>query len=1010
MIKIKKFKTLFVILSLILVSSAQVSVCQNVKAKKATIVYNSVVKDKEGNPVKFANIYGNQGAVVAKSDENGEFSISVNFDTEILIESEGYSPVTINSLTKLPEIVLNRNEFLLGENDKISSSFRSVLKGNLVGNIATIKVPEVLKHDNLNNFQMLLDSYGAGMKGGFNLLGLGDALIIVDGLPRDASTLLPEEIEDISILKDVNSAMLYGSQAKNGVILVKTKRGIANKRIINMSIEQGINTPVVLPKYLNSKEYMTLYNEAQLNDNPDKAPDYNEIAYYDGSNPYRYSDVNYYGDEFLKSSFNSTRFMSEFRGGNNIATYYANIGMEHFDVLYKANNGQSNGTNRLRARGNVDFKINDHFKSYIDAAFVFNTSTGLRTDFFSMASSFRPNDYTPLLSTNLFENPELIEDLIKVKGENILGGNSLVSKNSYGKNVYGEFNLAGYSKTFNNRMLFNTGINYDLVQILKGLSAKANVSFDTYGSYSESIQNTYALYEPIWNDATGKISGVKTINSDSKTGVLTLSSGALQRTIGANVSIDYDRVFNKKHHVTSTLLGFFSTESILNTIYANKNSHLGLNASYEYNNCYLVDFSGAVINSVKLAPGHRLSFSPSLGLGWVVSNANFWKLNNTVNFLKIKATGGILKTDASDYFGYNRFREIYSVGSGFGTGDVGGYNFTSTYVSQIANPNLKMEEMRNINAGVEAAFLNKSLFIEVNYFVNRYANQITQRLNFYPGIISTFIPYENYNETEYSGIDFSLKYQKTINKLKISTGLNVLYSKSEFIKRDEIHNNDYQYLVGKPTDTYWGLKSLGFFSTDAEAIAARQSFGTIRRGDIKYEDLDGNGFIDDNDKTAIGNSSPRIMSDLNFSLGYKGFTLFVNMSSRLGYDWMMSTTETPNNYFWVDGSKKYSEIVLNRWTDQTAATATYPRLTAQTSQNNFRTSDFWKVNGNELTLSRVQLSYDLPTQMFKNTFIKGISAYMRGNNLLMLAEKAMLRQTSIYVSTRNFSLGFKISY
>lgn len=1010
MMKIKTYKTFFLILTFILVGGSQTLWSQGNKAKKTTITFSSIVKDSKGLPIKDAKVYGNQGAVETYTNENGAFSIPVNIDSYILIEHQGYNPMTVNSMNNLLEIILTTDEYLLGNNDNLASAFHKVKKGVSMGNITEIKVPEVLKQDNVTNFQTLLDSYGAGMKGGYNLLGLGDALVIVDGLPRDASTLLPEEIEDISILKDVNSAMLYGSQAKNGVIIIKTKRGIANKRIINMSIEQGINTPVVLPKYLNSSNYMTLYNEAQLNDNPDKAPDYNEIAYFDGTNPYRYPDVNYYSDEFLKSSFNSTRFMSEFRGGNNIATYYANIGMEHFDVLYKANNGKNNGTNRLRARGNVDFKINDHLKSYIDAAFVFNTSTGLRTDFYSMASTFRPNDYSPLLPADLFEDPTLIDDLIKVKGNNILGGNSLISKNSYGKNVYGEFNLAGHSRTFNNRMQFNTGIVYDLDQITQGLSIKANVSFDTYGSYTESIQNTYALYEPIWNDVTGKISDIKTINNDSKTGILSLSAGALQRTIGTDFLLNYDRTFNANHHVSSSLLGYYSTESILNTIYANKNSHVGFHTAYDYKNCYLVDFSGSMINSVKLAPNNRLSFSPSLGLGWVVSKDNFWNDNNTVNFLKIKVTAGILKTDASDYFGYNKFREIYSVGSGFGTGDLGGYNFNSTYVTQTANPNLGMEEMKNINAGIEAALFDKSLFVEANYFINRYAGQVTQRLNYYPGIISTFVPYENYNETEYSGLDFSLKYQKHIGDFLLTAGLNLLYSTSKYIIRDEIHNNDYQYLVGKPTDTYWGLKNLGFFNTDADAIAANQSFGTIRRGDIKYEDLDGSGFIDDNDKTAIGNYSPRIMADLNFSIAYHGFTLFVNASSRLGYDWMMSTTESPNNYFWVDGTKKYSEIVLNRWTDQTASTATYPRLTAQTSQNNFRTSDFWMVNGNEITLSRVQLNYDFPQKMFKNIFIKGISTYLRGSNLLMLAEKAELRQTSTYVSTRNFALGFKISY
>lgn len=1010
MLKIKIYKRLFLILAFVFIGTSQVLWSQNTKAKKTTITFSGVVTDSTGNPIDNASVFANQGAVETTTDINGKFSINVNADSYILIESKGFNSVSILATSNLHNIALVRSEYLLGSSDNTVLPFRSVKKFISVGNISEIKVPEILNQDNITNFQGLLDSYGAGIKGGYNLLGLGDALVIVDGLPRDASNLQPEEIESITVLKDVNSTLLYGSQAKNGVILVKTKRGQANKKNIKMSIESGINAPITLPNYLNSQNYMTLYNEAQTNDNPNKVPDYNEIAYYDGSNPYRYPDVDYYSEEFIKPYYNTTRFIGEFSGGNDVATYYANLGWEHGGVLYKASNNQTNGSDRLRVRGNVDFKISDHIKSYIDAAFVLKGNTGIRTDFFSMASTYHPNDYAPLLPVDVFEDPALIDPLIHINGNNILGGNALTAKNSYGKNIYGELNQAGYSRNYNNTMQFNTGLIYDLEQITQGLTLRGDISFDTYGSYSESILNTYALYEPVWNNTTGKISSLKTINTDSRTGVITLSSGAVQRTIGANALLDYDRTFNQNHHIASSLLGYYSQASILGSVHADRNAHIGLRVAYDYKKCYIADFSGAMINSVKLASGHRLSFSPSLGLGWVVSNASFWTTNKIVDYLKFKASAGVLQTDASDYFGYNRFREIFSGGSGFGTGDNSGFNFGSTYVSQIANPNLGMEKMKNLNIGFDVALFNKSLFIDASYFSTRYSDQIIQRLNYYPAVTSTFVPYENYNETAYSGLDVSLKYQKKVGEVFISTGVNILYSTSEYIKRDEIHNNAYQYLVGQPTDTYWGLKSLGFFSTDAEALAANQQFGTIRRGDIKYADLDGNGFIDDNDKTAIGNASPRIMADVNLSIAYKGFSLFVSASSRLGYDWMMSTTESPNNYFWVDGNKKYSEMVLNRWTDQTASTATYPRLTAQTSQNNFRTSDFWMVNGNDITLSRVQINYDLPAKIFKNVFIKGLSTYLRGSNLLMIAEDAQLRQTNSYVSTRNFALGLKISY
>ncbi|MFZ4581371.1 MAG: SusC/RagA family TonB-linked outer membrane protein [Paludibacter sp.] len=1008
---ITKYKILILLITCLFYGTSQVVWSQASKAKRVKILFTGSVKNTEGIPIENAAIYANQGDVVTKTDSEGNFSLQSNLSTSIFIEAEGYETLTINSISTNHDLVLTKSPYLSGEKDVVQMAFKNAKKSMTVGNISKINVSDILKKDNITRVQNILDTYAPGLRGGTNILGFGDALTIVDGLPRDASYLQPEEIQDITILKDVNSSLLYGSQAKNGVIVIKTKRGTANKKVINMSIESGLNTPIAMPKYLNSSDYMTLYNEAQTNDNPNKVPDYDplEIAKYDGTNPYRYPDVDYYSSEYLKPFYNTTRFFSEFSGGNDIASYYANIGWENSGVLYKANNNVNNGSDRLRVRGNVNFNISEHIKSYIDAAFVFNKSTGIRTDYFTMASTYRPNNYAILLPVEAFEDPTITDPLTHIKNKYILGGNSNIGLNSYGKNLIGELNNAGYSRNYNNTMQFNTGLIFDLENLTKGLKVKTDISFDTYGSYAESIQNSYALYEPVWNDITGKISSIKTINTDSRTGVLNLSSGSLARTIGATLLVDYDRVFNVDHHISSSLLGYYNTASEVTVLHSEKNAHIGFQAAYDYKNCYIVDFTGAMMNSVKLAPGHRLSFSPSIGLGWVASNANFWTENKLINYLKLRASAGILQTDASASFGYNKFREIYQGGSSFGTYD-GGYNFGSTYVSQTANYDLGMEKMKNLNIGFEAALFDKSLFIEASYFSTLYADQLTQRANYYPAFISTTLPYVNYNETSYSGIDISLKFQKKIGEVTLAANLNTLYSVSEYVKRDEIHNNDYQYLVGKPTDTFWGLKNLGMFATDAEAIAANQKYGTIRRGDIHYQDLDANGFIDDNDETSIGNSTPRIMSDLIFSIEYKGFSLFATASSRLGYNWMMSSSESPNKYIWVDGTTKYSEMVLNRWTDETALTATYPRLTAQTSQNNFRTSDFWMRNGNDITISRVQLNYSLPESIFKNLFIKGISAYVRGNNLLMIAQDAKLRQTSSSLNYRNFAVGFKIAY
>ena len=977
---------------------------QKPKVVKAEITFEGKVVDMNGKPIENALIYANQGGTIIATDKDGIFKVKIAANSELLVELKGFKAKTISSITDEHTITLLEDNDRYDWTSKIPVAYRLSNKNQLVGNVQGIDVPEVLKTNNVSRFQSLLDLYGSGLRGGINLLGIGDALVVVDGLPRDPSVLMPEEIESITLLKDVNSAIMYGSQAKNGVIQILTKRGEANKKVIKFSIETGINMPIQLPKYLNSQDYLTLYSEAQVNDNPNKLPDYSagDIQKYDGRNPYQYPSVDYYGSDFLNPMYNSTRFVGEFSGGNKVATYYTSIGWEHQGQLYKSDT-YSYGSDRLRVRGNVNYNITEKISSHLDAAFVFDMANTPRSDFYSMASTFRPNDYTPLLTAEMFDDPTIVDPVLKFNGTYILGGQSLTSRNTYGKNIYGELNMSGYSRNYKNTMQLNTGVSFNLNDVTEGLKLNGDMSFDTYGGFSEQIQNTYALYVPAWSPITGKISSLATINNNTKTGILTLTSGDLYRNINTKIALDYDHLFNGKHHVTSSLFGYYSVASVLNSLHATTDAHLGIRAGYEYKGKYLADLSGALQNSVKLAPGHRVAFSPSLGLGWVISKEDFWKKDGIIDFLKLKANGGILQTDAN--FGFNLYREIYGGTTSFGTGEASGYNFSSMVVSQIANPNLGMEQMKNINIGVEAALFNKSLYLDASLYKTRYAGQIIQRFNYYPTLMSSFIPYENYNETEYTGFDGTITYNKKLGDFSITAAFSLLYSESKYIKVDEVHDNAYQYLVGTSPDAIRGLKFTGFFATDAQAQAAHQQYGTIRRGDMSYLDKDGHGVVNDNDNSVIGNYNPKFTEKFNVSLKYKNFSLFVAANARLGYNWVMS-----GSYFWVDGTTKYSNVVLNRWTDATASTATYPRLTAQTSANNFRISDFWLRNGDSFSLSNVQLNYSFSKKMLNASFIKDASIYLKGDNLLFLAQDAELRQTNTYVPTRNFSLGLKMSF
>ncbi len=975
--------------------SSNYATAQQKKLQKVTVA--STIVDDNGVPIAGATIYGQEGAVVTVSDKEGNFSFEVTSATDILVEASGYETQIIG-LVGSENIVLEKAPFLMGENDVMNIPFGKVKKGESVNGVTVINAEEILKQDNVTSVEELLYGRTLGLLGSTNIRGVGDALVIVDGLPRDISTLNVEEIDQIAILKDINSSVLYGTQAQNGVINITTKRGEAQKRVMNLFVEQGISTPTALPSYLNSADYMTLYNEALANDGLDAQFDEATIANYrSGDNIYRYPDVDYYSDEFLKSFRNTTRVFTEFSGGSENTRYYTNLGWVNEGSLI--NQGESETTNRFNVRGNIDFKASDIITAHVDAVVVFDIDKSANGDYWGNAAELHPYYYSPLIPISMVTDETILETAKIVKDEYILGGTS-----QYMDNVYGNLYQSGYTQNIQRTAQFNGGVDVDLDKWVKGLEFKTNLNFDFYNQYYQSVTNTYAVYSPEWND-DGEIVSLTKINEDASDGVQELSEGVLGRTMGLNMMFDYNRTFNDDHHVSGTLLGYYNSYDQDSVLLTKKYAHLGLRATYNYQQRYFVDFSSAYSHSVILPEDNRGGFSPSLGAAWVISNEDFWDKNSTLNYLKVKASAGILQTDIN--ISENVYGESYYSSDSYSWGD-GSYSGTTTWVGCAANPNLAYEKMSDINVGFESYWFNAQLGVEANYFRKNYYDQVLQRYNYYTSYASALIPYENYEEDMYTGAEIGVTWYKTIGEVSLSLGANLMYATSEVVVEDEVWANDYQYRTGNSYDATYGFVCLGFFEDDDDiANSPTKLFGEVQPGDLKYADLNDDNVIDENDMKMIGNTQARLSYGLNLNVQYKNFSLFIQGEGRSGYDYYQS-----GDYFWVDGDDKYSEVVLGRWTPETAETATYPRLSSKTSDNNFQNSTFWLKDGHYFTLNNVQLTYDFSRELLQKISLKGLSLYVRGSNLLMISEDSSYRQLNIGSSPqyRNFVLGSRIKF
>jgi TonB-linked SusC/RagA family outer membrane protein len=907
--------------------------------------------------------------------------------------------------------------------------FPVMAKAQNTAGVTVVNVPEYMEKNYTTYSMEGMEALAGGFNGN-SLWGMGEYLVLIDGVPRDAwRDVQTSEVEQITFLKNAAAVVLYGSKAAKGVILITTKRGEANNKKINIRANTGWNTPVKYPNYLGAAEYMTLYNEARRNDGLDDLYGPETISNTrDKINPYRYPDVDYYSSEYLKSNFNTSDITAEISGGNDHARFYTHIGYMHAGGLINLDEAKKENNNRFNVRGNVDLKLNDYVSGTADVTTIFHNNRYAHGDYWGRAATLRPNRFAPLLPVGMMdadtEQAWLLAENSKhlIDGKYILGGSQQDLTTPFG-DIY----AAGYGEGTVRQFQFNVGLNVDLVKVLKGLSFNTRFSVDYSNSYTQSFDNQYAVYEAIWND-NNQIIGLNKYGQDTKNGVQNLGNSWQQQTTSFSAQFNYLRSLDNTHHFSAMLIGtgFQRTESGL--YHKNSSANLGLQLAYNYLYKYYADLSSAVVYSAKLPEYNRAAFSPVLTFGWKISEEEFLKGSAVVDHLKINASAGIVNTDL-DIGDYYLYKGYYTQTQGAWYGWADGYITTQSTDSRRGdNPNLTFAKRKEISLGLETSLFKKLLTLDANFFMNRMDGMVTQAYTLYPNYFSTgwpnssYIPYVNYNNDQRIGFDFQASLNKRVGQVALSVGVAGLYYHTEVIKRDEMFADAYQNRTARPIDAIFGLKSDGFFA-DANDIAnhATQSFGEVKPGDIKYIDQNDDEVIDDKDEVYLGkggwSGSPFTMG-IQFTAKWKGLTIFALGTARTGSYGMKNSS-----YHWVSGDGKYSDVVRNRWAYQTdpisgdvlvdtRETATYPRLSSQHSDNNFRSSDFWLYKTDRFNIGKIQLSYDLPKNLLNNTMIRELSVYISGSNLLTVAKEKETLEMNIGSSPllRFYNIGIKAAF
>ena len=624
-------------------------------------------------------------------------------------------------------------------------------------------------------------------------------------------------------------------------------------------------------------------------------------------------------------------------------------------------------------------------------------------------------------------NPD-VQDMQKMIANSnyVIGGKYMLGgTQSLQTNPFAAMYAAGYSTYTSRQLQFDAGVNFNLDKVLRGLSFKTHAAIDYATSYSSSIQNDYSTYEPVWTNMNGKdeIIGLNKYGTDKRSGTKIVSGSKTVQTVFFSGQFDYNRQFGL-HALDATLLAHGYQVTTTGEYHRTSNANLGLNVDYNYDRRYYANLAMAAIHSAKLAEGHREALSPVGTIAWRISREKWMKPTESwLDDLKINASYGVINEDL-DIEKYYMYDDIFTAtGTWWGWSESA--NAMQTSDSQRGgNKDLGFVKRKELRFGLDASFGKGLVRLNANYYNVKFDGLLITPETLYPSYfhtyypVSTFLPYINYNAQRRSGFDLTIDVHKQVGDVDLSGGIAGMTYTSKNTKISENVEYDWQKSQGARIDALRGYRCLGFITeddvvrgADGKITGYKDGMAVInsntKPGDLKYKDMNGDGLIDSRDQVVLGHWTPNFYLGVHFTTKYKGFTFFMNWTGNFG-----GMGVKDNSYMWCYGSSKYSDVVLGRWTPETATTATYPRLTTEGGELNFVTSDFWTYKTDAVRLNKVQLTYDLPENLFQGKWVKGLCVYLSGSNLLTISGERKYMETNVgsFPQTRFYNLGAKVNF
>lgn len=977
-------------------------ICSTAATFAQTATVSGGVKDDTGEPVIGAGVLVKGTTLGTITDIDGHFSFRADDLNGVLVVSfVGMETQEIPMKGKGTfDIVLKSSNTLLEEVQVVA--YGAQKKVTLTGSISSVNTDELLKVPTASIGNMLSgvlsgvsSIQSSGQPGGddpdvfirgISTLNTMNAkpLYLVDGVERSFFQIDPNEVENITILKDASSTAVFGVRGANGVIIVTTKRGKEGKAKINASFSYGIQTPTRMPEFVNSYDYATFLNEAYTNDGKDPkfTPEAVE-AFRTHSNPIIYPDTDWM-ELLFKSSAPQTQGNVNISGGTERVRYFISMGMldqkgffKNHDTRYDANFN----FNRYNYRANLDI---DFTKTTLVAI---NMGGRVEKRNFPRSGDDINQLFRRIYWATPFSGPGIVDGKwIKGNSQYLPVGLSDGLGNIYGR---------GYGSKTTNVVNLDLALTQKLDFVTKGLQFKIKVAYNSGYDHTKERATSIESYQPWYRkDVTwmehpaGSDPNEVVYIQDGEAGLISYAeSFGKSRDWYAEASFDWKRDFGL-HHLSALALYNQSKTYYPDSDYPGiPRGYVGLvgRVTYDYDNKYLIEGNVGYNGSENFAPGNRYGFFPAVSGGWVLTQEEFLKDNPVVNFLKIRASYGIVGNDRYHPYGtgfMDRFLYLpnsYFIGSGyqFGTGTSWS---PGAYEKSFGNSGLSWEKSAKQNYGIDFSLFNQKLSGSIDYFYEK-RTDILAKASTDPIIHAMSLPVLNLGIVSNKGVELNLKWNHKINSFRYWTNLNVSYAKNKIVYQDEVPS-EYTYTLktGHPVGQPFGLKVRGFYYEGMEDVADHSY--VLKEGDVVYEDLNHDGKIDDNDKTAIGYPSyPLLNAGLTLGFEYKGFDfsmLWVGATK---------TSRVLEETFRKPLGETYDRSLMShqftdRWTPETAATAKLPRATIDGVKNNYRDSELWVKDASYLRLKNIEIGYNFRPPFMPKIGMEKMRVFMTGYNLL----------------------------